>query len=178
MAAIRGDVSIDDLKYARTVQNERYVESSKRWAVLSLADTIINECCDHFYSRLQPTVVRTANRYLSLMTGGRYQIVADPRSSDLTIEDRTGRKTLSEWSSGLGDQVLLSIKMAIAKELTDERIPFIMDDVLVRFDRDRKQGACRAIMEFAKDQQVIMFTCDHSLESAFKLEGEIKYLVM
>ncbi|MBE6517061.1 MAG: hypothetical protein E7Z67_02605 [Thermoplasmata archaeon] len=178
MAAIRGDVSIDDLKYARAVQNERYVESSKRWAVLSLADTIINECCDHFYSRLQPTVVRTANRYLSLMTGGRYQIVADPRSSDLTIEDRTGRKTLSEWSSGLGDQVLLSIKMAIAKELTDERIPFIMDDVLVRFDRDRKQGACRAIMEFAKDQQVIMFTCDRSLESAFKLEGEIKYLVM
>ena len=178
IAAIRGDASIDDLRYARSVQNERYVNASKRWAVLSLADTIINECCDHFYSRLQPSVVRTANRYLSLMTGGRYQIIADPRSSDLVIEDRMGRKSLSEWSSGLGDQVLLSIKMAIAKELTEESVPFIMDDVLVRFDRDRKQGACRAIMEFAKDQQVIMFTCDRYLESAFRLEGEIKFMEM
>lgn len=178
MASIRGDESVEDLRYARSVQNEKYVDASKRWAVLSLADTIINECCDHFYSRLQPSVVRTSNRYLSLMTGGRYQIVADPRSSDLTIEDRAGRKTIHEWSSGLGDQVLLSIKMAIARELTDESIPFIMDDVLVRFDRDRKQGACRAIMEFAKDQQVIMFTCDRSLESAFRLEGEIKYITL
>ena len=110
------------------------------------------------------------------MTGGRYQIVADPRSSDLIIEDRMGRKSLSEWSAGLGDQVLLSIKMAIAKELTDESVPFIMDDVLVRFDRDRKQGACRAIMEFAEDQQVIMFTCDRYLESAFRLEGDVKYI--
>ena len=176
LAAICGDESIDELRYARSVQNERYVNASKRWAILSLADTIINECCDHFYSRLQPTVVRTANRYLSLMTGGRYQIVADPRSSDLIIEDRMGRKSLSEWSAGLGDQVLLSIKMAIAKELTDESVPFIMDDVLVRFDRDRKQGACRAIMEFAEDQQVIMFTCDRYLESAFRLEGDVKYI--
>ena len=81
-----------------------------------------------------------------------------------------------DWSAGLGDQVLLSVKMAIAKELTEENVPFIMDDVLVRFDRERKQGACRAIMEFAKDQQVIMFTCDRYLESAFKLEGDIKYI--
>ena len=52
-----------------------------------------------------------------------------------------------------------------------------MDDVLVRFDRERKKGACRAILEFAKDQQVIMFTCDRYLESAFKLENpSIKYI--
>ena len=178
MAAMRGDTSLDELKYLRSIQYERFVDSVKKWGVYSLADTMINVCCDHFYSRLQPTVVRTANRYLSLMTSGRYQIVADPRSSDLTIEDRIGRKSLPEWSAGLGDQVLLSIKMAIAKELTDETVPFIMDDVLVRFDRERKQGACRAIMEFAKDQQVIMFTCDPYLESVFRLEGDIKYLKM
>ena len=176
LAAVHNDEEFEELKVKRASYHGKYLESVKRWAVLSLADTIINDCCDHFYSRLQPTVVRTANKYLSLMTGGRYQIITDPRSSDLTIEDRMGRKSLMEWSAGLGDQVLLSVKMAIAKELTEENVPFIMDDVLVRFDRERKQGACRAIMEFAKDQQVIMFTCDRYLESAFKLEGDIKYI--
>jgi uncharacterized protein YhaN len=176
LTAVHNDEEFEELKVKRASYHGKYLESVKRWAVLSLADTIINDCCDHFYSRLQPTVVRTANKYLSLMTGGRYQIITDPRSSDLTIEDRMGRKSLMEWSAGLGDQVLLSVKMAIAKELTDESVPFIMDDVLVRFDRERKQGACRAIMEFAKDQQVIMFTCDRYLESAFKLEGDIRYI--
>ena len=177
LAAVHNDEEFEELKVKRAGYYGKYLESIKRWAILSIADTIINECCDHFYSRLQPSVVRTANSYLSLMTCGRYQIIADPRSSDLTIEDRMGRKSLSEWSAGLGDQVLLSVKMAIAKELTDESVPFIMDDVLVRFDRERKKGACRAILEFAKDQQVIMFTCDRYLESAFKLENpSIKYI--
>ncbi|MDY5871875.1 MAG: AAA family ATPase [Candidatus Methanomethylophilaceae archaeon] len=176
MNAIRVDTEIDELRYQRSVAEERFNEAARRWAVLSLADTIINECCSLFYTDLQPAVVRTANRYLSLMTNGRYHIISDPRDSELVIEDRVQRKNADEWSSGLGDQVYLSVKMAVAKEMGGEKVPFLMDDVLVRFDRDRKQGACRAIMEFAKDQQVIMFTCDRSLESVFRLEGDIKYI--
>ena len=148
----------------------------REWATMSLADSVIGECSDRFYSDLQPDVIRTANRYLDLMTEGRYRLSSDPRDSEISIEDRKGKKYSGEWSSGLGDQVYLSVKMAIAKEMGTERMPFIMDDVLVRFDARRKQGACRAILDFAKDQQAIMFTCDSTLYSMFSIEGDLNLI--
>jgi uncharacterized protein YhaN len=110
---------------------------------------------------------------MGLMTNGRYQLNNDPRESDIIVVDSVEKKSSAQWSSGLGDQVFLSVKMALAKEMGDEKMPLILDDVLVRFDVERKQGACRAIQEFAKNQQIIMFTCDNSLYSLFSLEGKL-----
>lgn len=154
----------------------RFNELLREWAVYSIADHIINECCTKFYADLQPAVIKTANKYLELMTGGRYRLISDPRDSTLSIEDGKTKKTVGEWSSGLSDQVYLSVKMAIAKEMGTERLPLVIDDILVRFDGRRKQGACRAIKEFSKDQQVIMFTCDSTLVSLFRFEGDVNYI--
>ena len=38
-------------------------------------------------------------------------------------------------------------------------MPVVMDDILVNFDPERAQEACRAIGELSKDQQVLLFTC-------------------
>lgn len=178
MKQIRDADAAAELKVRLDVQRAMLREASMEWAVLSLADNIIGECSDRFYADMQPGVMKTANRYLDLMTEGRYRLASDPRDSEISIEDRRGKKYDGEWSSGLGDQVYLAVKMAIAKEMGSERLPFVMDDVLVRFDARRKQGACRAIMDFARDQQAIMFTCDSSLVSMFRLEGQLNYIML
>ncbi len=177
MRHIVNDDELSDCLVAKGTAEKEFNTALRQWAVYAIADHIIAECCDRFYAELQPSVVKTANRYLDLMTNGRYKMGSDPRDSSLFIEDlRKESKHVGEWSSALSDQVYLSIKMAIAKEMGTEGLPLIIDDILVRFDSRRKQGACRALMEFAEDQQVIMFTCDSSLVSMFKLEGRINYM--
>ena len=177
MRHIVNDDALSEYLVAKGTAEKEFNTALRQWAVYAVADHIIAECCNRFYSELQPTVVKTANRYLDLMTVGRYRLGSDPRDSTLFIEDlRKEAKHVGEWSSGLSDQVYLSIKLAIAKEMGTERLPIIIDDILVRFDGRRKQGACRALMEFAQDQQVIMFTCDSSLVSLFRMEGQINYV--
>ncbi len=177
MRHIVNDDELSECLVAKGTAEKEFNTALRQWAVYAIADHIIAECCDRFYSELQPSVIRTANRYLDLMTNGRYKMGSDPRDSSLFIEDvRKESKHVGEWSSGLSDQVYLSIKMAIAKEMGAESLPLIIDDILIRFDSRRKQGACRALMEFSEDQQVIMFTCDSSLYSMFKLEGRINYM--
>ena len=164
------------LKNKLASEEKSLCDAALNWGMLSLADHIIGECCTRFYSDLQPNVIKTANRYLDLMTEGRYRFATDPRNEDISIEDRKGSKRLGEWSTALIDQVYLSLKMAIAKEMGVERVPFILDDVLLAFDNRRKQGACRAIIEFSKDQQTIMFTCDNTLISMFNIEGNVNVI--
>ncbi|MCQ2056540.1 MAG: AAA family ATPase [archaeon] len=138
------------------------------WAVNSLAKSIMEEAISCLDGDIQPVIRNNADHYLLAMTNGRYKLSSDPVGSELTVEDNFGEKGAVQWSSGLSDQVYLSIKMAIAQGINSEKIPMIMDDVLVKFDANRKKAACDVIYEFSRVNQVILFTCDSSVREYFE----------
>lgn len=141
-------------------------------AVGLLACAIADSACEEIYSQVQPGVIATADRYLSMMTDGRYRIDTDPRSKDLSIRSGDETKGIGAWSSGLRAQVLLSVKLAVAKEMGGGEVPVILDDVLLPFDSERKAGACRALAELSSEMQVLMFTCDvETAEICRSMEG-------
>ena len=171
MRAIMHEGEIDDLMQRRSNSQNALMDSLREWAVYSVANSIIKDACDHFYTDLQPNVIRYANRYLYLMTDERYQLDSDPRADEISVKDSYSKKNANKWSSGLGDQIYLSLKMAMAGQVGNERMPLILDDVLIRFDDQRKEGACRAIYEFSRDNQVIIFTCENNLRNLFNICG-------
>ncbi len=129
-------------------------------AVGLLACSIADDACEEIYSQVQPGVIATADRFLSMMTDGRYRLDTDPRSKDLSIRSGDEVKGIGEWSSGLRAQVLLSVKLAVAREMGEGRVPVILDDVLLPFDSGRKEGALRALAGLAGEMQILLFTCD------------------
>ncbi len=171
MRSIMEEGEIDDLLQQRANNENLLMDSLREWAVYSVANSLIMDACDHFYTDLQPNLIKYANNYLSLMTDGRYQLDNDPRAEEITVKDSFMKKNSSKWSSGLGDQIYLSLKMAMACQMGPERMPLILDDVLIRFDDDRKLGACKALMEFSKENQVIIFTCENNLRNLFNITG-------
>jgi uncharacterized protein YhaN len=108
-----------------------------------------------------------------LMTGGRYSMSTDPRDTELAIVDRNNgeKKIAKEWSSGLEDQVKLSVKMAVSLSLSKEKPPVILDDILLTSDTERKRAACKALAELSKEIQVIYFTCDRETRDFLEAEG-------
>ncbi len=179
MDVLMNDNEIDELQIKKAELKAGLRESLREWATYSIAQTIVREACDHFYSDLQPTVIKATNRYLSLMTNDRYKLDNDPRNEKITVIDKNGnRSEVGQWSSGLTDQIYLSLKMALAQGMGTEKMPLILDDILVRFDDDRKEGACRAIYEYANNSQVIMFTFDKSVVNLLRLNGNFKEMTL
>ena len=171
MKKIMDEGEIDDLMQKMSNTENALMESLREWAVYSIANSIITDACDHFYTDLQPNLIKFANQYLYHMTEGRYQLDSDPRAEEIVVKDSYTKKNASKWSSGLGDQIYLSLKMAMAGQIGAEKMPLILDDVLIRFDDDRKLGACRAIYEFSRENQVIIFTCENNLRNLFNICG-------
>jgi uncharacterized protein YhaN len=174
---------LDDRKTERLLDSRASAGSelralARKWGVLSMASQIINDACTDIYSTVQPGVVRTADRLFGEMTGGRYHLITDPRTSIITVVSSDLKKEESQWSSGLGDQVKLSLKMAVARELSDERLPVLLDDVLLTFDSERKRGACRALLDLSKDMQIFLFTCDQETVWMMKQEGDPNIILL
>ena len=146
-------------------------ELVRRWGMLSAASNIVDSSCNELYSTMQPVVITTADRYIKMMTDNRYGLNMDPRNSGISVVSGDDNKTEGQWSSGLGDQIKLSIKLAVAKELSEEKMPVLLDDVLLTFDSKRKRGGCRTLMEASKDMQILLFTCDRETRDLMVGEG-------
>ena len=129
-------------------------------AVAVLSSKIVEDACEGQYTEVRPGVVQTADRYIGMMTMGIYHLDTDPRSKELTVVSGSVTKGSRQWSTGLRAQVMLSLKLAIAKELGSGEVPVILDDVLLPFDSMRMEGACSALSQVSKEMQILLFTCD------------------
>ncbi len=160
MKSIAGNRDIERMMDDRETKRTELKRLLDEGAVALLASSLAEDACLEVHTNLQPGVSATASRYLSMMTDGRYEIDLNPMEEELSIKGDGSSKPMGQWSSGLRAQTLLSLKLAIAKEMGEGKVPVILDDVLLPFDSERKEGACRALREVSGEMQVILFTCD------------------
>jgi len=141
----------------------RAEQAAERYVVDALAVRLLNRARERFESERQPEVVRTAGRVFSAMTGGRYTDVRVPLDgSGVTVLAASGAiLTSDQLSRGTAEQLYLALRVGLIGSLgaTGASLPVLMDDVVVNFDPERRQGAVMAIGELATMRQVLFFTC-------------------
>ncbi|MDP6272407.1 MAG: AAA family ATPase [Dehalococcoidia bacterium] len=147
---------------------EQLLEDARRWSVLTVARSLLNQTREEFQEQRQPSLLQAASRYFNRLTLGRYTsvraVIGEERFEVLT-ED--GRLTPPEHlSRGAVEQLWLSIRFALIDEYSSRSpLPVVLDDLLVNFDPGRARAACSAISALAERQQVIFLTCQPSTVS-------------
>ncbi len=81
---------------------------------------------------------------------------------------RPGGKELvgvNGMSDGTTDQLYLSLRLSSLESYLDnnEPMPFILDDILIKFDNERAIATLKVLAELSKKTQVIFFTHHHHL---------------
>ncbi len=162
LKTLSGDTTVEEAITAEAEANDKIYAACYEWASLMLEKIILDRASETAYGAHRPEVLRRTDDLLSIMTDGRYALDTDPHRNELAVSEVSGGevKTVSEWSSGLEDQVKLSVKLSVALSLSKEKPPIILDDVLLTSDSSRKENACKAIAKVAEEIQVIYFTCD------------------
>ncbi|WII07276.1 AAA family ATPase [Methanomassiliicoccales archaeon LGM-RCC1] len=172
MKAVLDTAELDALIDRSYAIHDEMEMALREGATAVLASAIVQEACTELYENVHPEVVTTADSYLSLMTKGTCRLDLDPRNTDLSVISNGEAKGPRQWSTGLRAQILLSLKLAVAREMGDGDIPMILDDVLLPFDSERKEGAMEALMQVSSDMQVLLFTCDDDIaEMAERIDG-------
>jgi len=149
--------------------NERIRQLEDIYAALEIAQQTLSDAAAQLQRRFAPRISQRAQALFGKLTGGRYTRLT--LGDDLSVhagaqQEDTLRSAL--WrSDGTMDQLYLCVRLAVAEELTPQA-PLILDDALVRFDRQRLEQAMAVLKEAAESKQVILFTCqDREAEIAF-----------
>lgn len=151
---------------------ERIRQSALVWSRHAVARFLLDEAKRRFEAERQPGVLREAARFFRTITGGRYvNILAPLDGGAIEVVDSDGtRKAADDLSRGSVEQLYLAIRFGYVATSREggERLPVVMDDILVNSDTARRRAAVETILEIAEHQQVLYFTCHDQTVEAFR----------
>ncbi|HHU29778.1 MAG TPA: AAA family ATPase [Firmicutes bacterium] len=132
---------------------------------LELLKTLLKAADHRFREEHQPDVLQKAGSYLSLITGERYnRLYAKDDASGLLVRADYADELLEAappLSRGVLEQIYLALRLALVEHLDSgrERLPLLLDEVLVNWDGTRLEEGIKILNNLAGQRQVFLFTC-------------------
>ena len=165
----------DDIARLRAEEEsllERFRELSTDWARHATALHLLSAAKDRFEQSHQPEVIHRAGEYFRKITDGRYKQVFAPHGEQTieVIDERDRRVAVESLSRGTSEQLYLAIRFGYiaSQDAGGERLPLLMDDVMVNFDPTRSLQAAQGILEMGETHQVLFFTCHPEVVAVFR----------
>lgn len=141
---------------------DRIARLEETYEALTIALDTLSQARSSLQRRFAPRITQRAQEILSALTENRYHSLT--MGEDFSLQAGAGQEDVLHdaiWrSDGTVDQLYLSLRLAVAEELTPEA-PLVLDDALVRFDDGRMAQALKILKDMAKNKQVICFTCQN-----------------
>ncbi len=171
----KGLVSSEELLDLRNQEEEllQHIRSlSMEWAVFASANYLLRQARKRFEEEYQPRVLQDASRFFKTITRDRYaKVLAPLDSSGIKAMDAEGRlKSPEILSRGTAEQLYLSLRFGYILNYSfgRERLPVVMDDILVNFDAMRALNAVKTISALSQERQVFYFTCHSHMADLFR----------
>lgn len=133
---------------------------------LRLAATVLSQVVERYRERHQGPILKRSGALFHAMTGGAFQelrLEFDERGEAVLagVRAATGEVLqVAGMSEGTADQLYLAVRVASLEAYLEqnEAMPFIVDDILIKFDDQRSAAALKCLGELARKTQVVFFT--------------------
>lgn len=153
---------------------EEQVEAYVRY---KLAGAVLNRTIERFREKNQSPMLQKAGLFFSQITGGSFDSIRaefDDSGNPVIAGIRDSAReivTVDGMSDGTADQLYLCLRLAGLEEYLakNEPMPFIIDDILIKFDDTRARATLKVLADLSSKTQIIFFTHHrHLLELAQK----------
>ena len=121
------------------------------------------------YQKMKENVTPKFTQYLSesvqKITNGNYNKVKMNDEEGLIVEKENGEYiSANRLSVGTIDQLYISLRFSMIKELAKENLPILLDEVFAYFDNNRLKNILVYLQENFSNTQILIFTCTNREE--------------
>jgi uncharacterized protein YhaN len=130
-----------------------------------MAEVVLQQQMERYRREHQEPILQRAGEIFRSITLGSFHrlLPGFDRNDEMVImaERPSGQVVAVEgMSDGTRDQLYLSLRLASLEQhlSANEPLPFIADDLLIRFDDERSKAALQILAQTAQATQVLFFT--------------------
>ncbi len=151
------------------VLEDRLASYRKNEEALSLAIESLTFAHEELSRDFAPRLNRRASEILNALTGGAHGEILMTKDYKIELRDRE-MHGIDYFSNGTADQVYFALRLALSELIFEgKEVPIILDDPFTQYDEKREQKAMEFLKEYAKENQVILFTARPLEEPTFTL---------
>ena len=141
-------------------KKEQKSELEKINLSMNLAKKVLEESYNEMKSSVTPRFTENLSKNISKITDAKYNKVIFNEETGLVVERENGDYVSAEkFSVGTIDQLYFSLRLSMADELSDEKVPILLDEAFAFYDEDRLKNVLLFLNDNFKDRQIIIFTC-------------------
>lgn len=126
----------------------------------NIAKEVLQNAYEKMKNNITPKFTKNLSNTINKLSNGKYNKVTVNDENGLMVELDNGEYISAErLSIGTIDQLYLSLRLSMAEEISEEKMPIILDEAFVYFDDYRLENAIKFLIDELKDNQIILFTC-------------------
>ena len=166
--------SEEKAKIQEELQNS--LEEKRKILGLDKAINIAKEAMERAYERMKneitPKFTNNLSEIAKKVSSNKYSRVKFIDGEGLVVELENGDYINSnKLSIGTIDQLYLSLRLSALQEVTQEKMPIILDEAFAYYDNKRLENILKYINEEFKENQIIIFTCSNREKEIMEKNG-------
>lgn len=140
--------------------NERLKELEEKTKCINYAKEYLNKAYEKMKKSITPKFTENLSNNISSISNNKYNKVSLNEENGLIIENEKGEYIPAErLSVGTIDQLYLSLRLSMIDEISEEKMPIMLDEAFAYYDEERLENILKYLINKTDKNQVIIFTC-------------------
>ena len=151
---------------------EQYNNLLKANESIELVKKLLAKAYDNMKNSVSPVFTEKLSNNITTITKGKYCKLTLNDEQGLIVELENGNYIPAErLSIGTIDQLYLSLRLAMLDEISNEKVPIILDEAFAYYDNERLKNILLYLVEEFSDRQIIILTCTNREINILKEEN-------
>ena len=153
--------SISKEEEYESLQEQLTELQDKNKCILATKD-LLEKAYEKMKNNVTPKFTQNLSDIACNISNGKYKKVIFNEEKGLVVELENGEYiSVNRLSAGTIDELYLSLRLSMLDEISNEKMPIILDEVFVYFDDERLKNSLIFLAEQSKEHQIIIFTCSN-----------------
>ena len=151
---------------------EQYNNLLKTNDSMELVKKLLAKAYDNMKNSVSPVFTEKLSNNIATITKGKYCKLTLNDDQGLIVELENGNYIPAErLSIGTIDQLYLSLRLAMLDEISNEKVPIILDEAFAYYDNERLKNILLYLVNEFSDRQIIILTCTNREINILKEEN-------
>lgn len=150
---IEEEISINKEKYEDLKRLEKSFETTKK---------ILEKSYEKMKNGISPKFTKNLSQRISEITNGKYNNINLNNDNEIIVELENGNYLpINRLSTGTIDQIYFSLRLSMLDELSQEKLPIILDETFAYWDDERLENIFKFLINESEKRQIIIFSCSN-----------------
>lgn len=161
--------SLANVEESLVNSNEKLVNLKTLEKSMNLAKAVLEHSYEKMKNTVTPKFTDKLSETIKKVTEEKYLKVRLNDDTGLVVELENGNYVpVSRLSIGTIDQLYLSLRLAMVEELSEEKMPIILDEAFTYYDEERLKNILDYMAKRFENHQIIIFTCTNREKDLLK----------